>query len=179
MLSRIKTLKAVMARFDLYAPILKRLEGGFVNHPADKGGPTMGGVTLASYRAVFGSKKTVGDLKNMTDAEWAQIMEVYWDAVKADQIKNQSIANIVADWNINSGISGRKGVQKALGLIADGIFGPKTLAALNAEPQKCVFCKIKAAREQFYSSIVQKTPSQAVFLKGWLNRLKNFEYDGE
>ena len=166
-----------MADFERYAPILKRLEGGFVNNPADKGGATNMGVTLATYRAIFGKNKTIYDLKNITDAEWSQIMKVYWNAVKGDQINNQSIANLVADWNVNSGTTGRKAIQKALGLYADGIFGQKTLAALNAEPQKCVFCKIKAAREQFYTSIVQKTPSQAVFLKGWLNRLNQFEYD--
>ena len=70
-----------------------------------------------------------------------------------------------------------KKIQTAVGIKADGIFGPKTLNALNAEPQRCVFCKIKAAREEFYNNIVRKTPSQIVFLKGWLNRLKMFEYD--
>lgn len=166
-----------MANFDLYAPILKRLEGGYVNNPADQGGPTMAGVTLASFRAVFGKNKTVKDLKNMTDAQWKQIMKVYWNACRGDDINNQAIANIVVDWNVNSGAAGRKAVQTALKLYSDGIFGPKTLNALNAEPQRCVFCKIKAAREEFYNNIVRKTPSQIVFLRGWLNRLKMFEYD--
>lgn len=167
---------ATMAKFDLYAPILKRLEGGFVNHPDDKGSATNCGVTLATFRTMFGKDKTIDDLKNMTDRQWKQVMKVYWDSCKGDQINNQSVANIVVDWAVNSGVAGRKGVQSALHLYADGIFGPKTLAALNAEPSKCVFCKIKEARENFYKSLVQKKPSQLVFYKGWLNRLEQFSY---
>ena len=165
-----------MAKFDLYAPILKKLEGGFVNNPKDKGGATNCGVTLASFRAVFGRDKTVDDLKNMTDKQWKQIMKTYWDACSADKIENQSIANIVADWSVNSGVSGRKACQREFGLVPDGIFGKKTLAALNSTPQKCIFCRIKDAREMFYKEIVAKTPSQIAFYKGWLNRLSYFEF---
>lgn len=168
-----------MASFDLYAPLLRELEGGFVDHPLDEGGPTKAGVTLATFRATFGQDKTVNDLKNMTDAQWKKIMRIYWDACSADKIESQAVANIVVDWNINSGISGRRGVQNTFGLAADGIFGPKTLAALNKEPHRCVFCKIKTAREQFYHNLVEKKPSQKIFLKGWLNRLNRFSYEGE
>ena len=168
---------ATMAKFDKYAPILKKLEGGFVNHPADEGGPTNAGITLATFRAAFGKDKTVNDLKSMTDKQWKQIMKVYWDSCKADQINNQSVANLVVDWSVNSGISGRKGVQSALKLYADGIFGPKTLGALNANPQKCVFCKVMEARKDFYKKLVEKKPSQMVFYKGWLNRLTAFSFE--
>lgn len=166
-----------MANFDLYAPILKTLEGGFVDHPLDKGGPTNAGVTLATYRAAFGRDKTAADLKNMTFDEWKRIMRTYWDSCNGDKILNQSIANIVVDWSVNSGTAGRKAAQQALGLYADGIFGPKTLEALNKEPGKCVFCKIREAREAFFRNLVEKKPSQKVFLNGWLNRLNTFGYE--
>lgn len=166
-----------MAKFELYAPILKKLEGGFVNNPADKGGATNMGVTLVTFKAYYGGDKTIYDLKNITDEQWTRIMKVYWDTCKADKIANQSIANLVVDWHVNSGLLGRKGVQECLGLVSDGIFGPKTLAALNSAPQKCVFCKIMDARKEFYRKIVAKSPSQIAFYKGWMNRLKAFEYE--
>lgn len=165
-----------MARFELYAPILKEVEGGFVDHPADKGGPTNAGVTLATFKTIFGKDKTVDDLRNMTNAQWKRIMKVYWDAVKGDDIKNQSVANLVADWCVNSGVNGRKGVQQALRLVTDGIFGPKTLAALNKEPYKCVFCKVMDARTEYYRNIVAAKPSQQVFWNGWMNRLSHFTF---
>ena len=33
------------------------------------------------------------------------------------------------------------------------------------------------ARKQFYNNIVKKNPSQKVFLNGWMNRLKVFEFE--
>lgn len=54
---------------ELAAFVLER-EGGYCNRKADKGGPTNKGVTLATYRSVYGQSKTVEDLKRITDAEW-------------------------------------------------------------------------------------------------------------
>ena len=169
-----------MARFDLYAPKLKRLEGGFVNNPKDKGHETMCGVTLATFRQWFGQDKTVEDLKNMTDAQWTQIMKKsYWDVVGGDYIENQSVAEIFCDWAINSGVSIISKVQSLVGASVDGKVGPKTINAINGYRQKCLHCKIWDARKAFYERIVASNPSQKVFLKGWMNRLANFVYDGK
>ena len=166
-----------MARFDKYAPILKKIEGGYSDRADDLGGPTMQGITLKTFRAYFGADKTKEDLQNITDAQWSQIMRKYWDECKADMIKNQSLANLVVDWNINSGISGRKGVQEALGLVADGIFGPKTLGALNEGKAVIPFYFIKVARMQFFKGLADKKENQINNLGGWLNRLNSFYYD--
>jgi lysozyme family protein len=72
---------------ELAAFVLER-EGGYVNNKADKGGPTNKGVTLATYRSVYGQHKTVEDLKRITDAEWEYIFKkFYWDKCKADYIQ--------------------------------------------------------------------------------------------
>ena len=170
-----------MADFEHYIPLLFDAEGKLgkvTNHKNDKGGWTNAGVTIKTFREFYGKDKTVDDLRAMTLDQWKRIMKTYWDECKADDIKNQSVAELVVDWNINSGPAGMKGVQKALDLTADGIFGPKTLAALNTEPTKCVFCRILAARERFFIKLVENTPSQIGNLSGWLNRLKKFVYVG-
>ena len=163
-----------MARFDKYVPILIEIEGGYSNHKADKGGATMRGVTLKTFRSFFGADKTIKDLQNMTDAQWNKIMRTYWDECKADKIDNQYIANLVVDWNINSGVSGRKGVQECLNLTTDGIFGPKTLGALNGDNPVIVFYKIKLARMQFFKKLADAGDNQIENLGGWLNRLNKF-----
>ena len=169
-----------MARFDLYAPLLKKLEGGYVDHPLDKGGPTNCGVTLKAFQAAFGKDKTPADLKAMTDSQWTQIMKKnYWDVVGGDYIENQSVAEIFCDWAINSGVSIISKVQSILGVSVDGKVGPKTINAINGYRQKCLHCKIWDARKAFYERIVASNPSQKVFLKGWMNRLANFVYDGK
>ena len=165
-----------MARFDLFAPTLKKWEGGFVNHPNDPGGATNMGVTLNTYRAWFGKEKTVEDLKHISDAEWIRIMKKgYWDKCGADYIENQSIAEIFADWVINAGPAVIKKVQSIVGVNADGVVGPKTLIAINHYPQKCLHCKIKDARREFYKKKAEDK-SKAVFLTGWLNRTESFNY---
>ena len=47
-----------MANHKILEPFILRWEGGFVNDKDDLGGATNMGVTLATYRSVFGSKKT-------------------------------------------------------------------------------------------------------------------------
>ena len=166
-----------MADFYKYTPKLKQYEGGFVNHPADPGGATNRGVTLATFQAHFGSNRTVADLKKMTDAQWELIMKTYWDRCKGDQIRNQSIAELLVDWHINSGVAGIKAWQRSAALDADGIIGPKSLAVLNSPAEAVIFLRMKAAREQYYRNLALADPSKRTFLKGWLNRVNSFQYE--
>lgn len=165
-----------MANFEKYAPLLRRFEGGFVNDPSDKGGATMAGVTIKTYRAYFGASKTVEDLKNISDAEWRYIMKRYWDACQGDSIVNQSVAEIFVDWYVNAGGSAVRKFQYAFGLKSDGIVGRKTLAALNDPDARTTFNRIKSARESYYRKLVITTPSNSKFLKGWLNRVAAFVF---
>ena len=110
-----------------------------------------------------------------------EIMEIfkcqYWDRWKADEIENQSIANIVVDWVWASGVHGIKQVQKILGVEVDGIVGRKTLAALNSRPADPLFHQIQAARIAFVENIVRRKPSQRKFLRGWKNRILAIKFE--
>lgn len=166
-----------MADFKKYAPKLLQLEGGYIYHPADKGGPTMKGITLRTYQDHFGSHKTINDLKNIPYGEWQHIMKAgYWDKCKADQIDSQAVAEITVDWCVNSGMVGLRRVQELVGAKPDGIAGPITLSLINSSDPKTLFDRIKAARNQFYVNRVKRNPSQKIFMKGWMNRLGLFEY---
>ena len=167
-----------MASHKELIPLIKRLEGGYVNHPLDKGGCTNSGITISAYRYAFGKSKTCEDLKNMKDEEWEYIFKTnYWDRFRADEINNQSVANICVDYVWASGVYGIKYIQQILGVTADGIVGKKTLAALNGyKNQKQLFEKIWARRKYHFETIVKRNPSQKVFLRGWLRRLDAFKY---
>lgn len=157
-----------MASFDKYAPLLKKFEGGWSNHPNDKGGPTNCGVTLATFRQFFGAASTVADLQRMTDAQWRTVMKSYWDRVKGDKILRQCVADMMADWHINSGTAGIKAAQRALGTTADGIVGEKTLALLNRPD---AFAKLQDARLVYYCNLVKSWSYNIDFLAGWMRRL--------
>lgn len=164
-------------------PFILKWEGGFVDDPDDLGGATNRGVTIGTY-ATYCKKKgypapTVERLKNLSEKDWAEILKtLYWDRWKADDIKSQSVANILVDWVWASGVNGIKIPQQVLGVTVDGIVGTKTLAALNARNPKELFEKIKEARVQFIEDICRKRPANNKFKKGWLNRINNLQYVG-
>lgn len=165
-----------MASWFNYIPTLLKWEGGFVNNPADKGGATNRGVTLATFRKWYGADKGVADLKAMTDCQWCRIMRSYWDGVKGDQIRSQSIADLVADWHVNAGKNAVKRIQRMFGCTADGIVGPVTLKYLNGPNPEATFYRLRDERENYYLDIVKADASQRVFLNGWLRRARSFEY---
>lgn len=167
-----------MAEFNRYAKKLVEIEGGYVNHPEDKGGPTNLGVTLNTFRQYCGQGKTIKDLRNMSYGTWCEIMkDLYWDKCLADEIENQALAEIIVDWCVNSGTVGLRKVQEIAGTKPDGIAGPKTLQAINGANQKDLFDRIMSARNLFYVNIVKKNPTQRVFMNGWMNRLGKFKFE--
>lgn len=172
-----------MADVTKLAPFILRWEGGFVDDPDDLGGATNRGVTIGTY-ATYCKKKgypapTVERLKNLSDKDWTEILKtLYWDRWKADNIKSQSVANILVDWVWASGVNGIKIPQQLLGVTVDGIVGAKTLAALNARNPKELFEEIKEARVQFIEDICRKRPANNKFKKGWLNRINSLQYVG-
>ena len=169
-----------MANHLLLIPKVLKWEGGFINHPNDKGGATNKGVTLSTFRKYFGKTKTVNDLKNITNEQWQYIFKNgFWDRWKADLIKNQSIAELLVDWLYNSGTLGIKYPQQVLGVVPDGVVGQKTLSAINNYPnQEELFYKLWNRRKKHYEDIVKRNPSQKVFFNGWMNRLNSFKYNG-
>lgn len=171
-----------MARADILWPFIKSWEGGFSNHPDDKGGPTNMGVTIATWRKQGYDKDgdgdiDVDDLKLITDEDAKGIFKKnYWDRWQGAKIRDQSVANLLVDWVWGSGAYGIKIPQKILGVKVDGIVGPKTLAALNAQDQEVFFAKLKKEREAYLRRICIATPSNSKFLKGWLKRLDCIQY---
>lgn len=158
---------------------IKRWEGGFVNHPKDPGGATNSGITISTFRQYFGSDKTVQDLKDMTEDQWDTIFwRGYYSKMRANEIKNPSIALLCVDMCWGSGpITAIRKIQRCLGTTPDGIVGPKTLGLLNAKEEEEVFNRLWKMREEWFKDIVRSRPSSAVFLKGWLNRLNSIKFE--
>lgn len=165
-----------MAKVEILAPYIKKWEGGFANDPADRGGATNKGVTIATFEAYCKAKSlprpNVERLKRMTDGEWLDILKtMFWDRWQADKIKSQKLANILVDWVWGSGVYGIKIPQRILGVKQDGIVGNKTLEALNAQDPDKLFQVIYEARKKYLNDIAISRPANKRFLKGWLNRL--------
>ena len=167
-----------MADYRKLKPFILRWEGGYINDQADLGKQTNKGVTLSTYRSVFGKNKTVSDLKKITDEQWEFIFKkFYWDKWKADDIKDQNVANILVDWLWCSGSYGIKIPQRVLGVSVDGIVGSNTIAAINARDGRKLFDTIKQERKDYIDRICQTRPQNKKFKKGWLNRINSLDYE--
>ena len=174
-----------MANVYKLAPWILKWEGGFVNDPADLGGATNMGVTIGAWKSCGYDKDgdgdiDVDDLRLLTreDVVNRVLKPHYWDRWKADEIKAQSVANILVDWVWASGAHGIKIPQRLLGVTVDGIVGPKTLAAVNARNPRELFDMIKIARFDFIEDICKKRPANNKFKRGWMNRINDIAYVG-
>lgn len=156
-------------------------EGGFANDPDDTGGPTMRGVTIATYREycrrVGKPVPTVNDLKKISYEEIVDLADkLFWSKIMGNNIKNQSIANLCFDSVWGSGLGYIKVIQKVLGVQTDGIFGQNTLAKMNNwNPQSDLFEKLWNRRKTYFEGC----STAWKYLKGWMNRLRSFTFEPE
>lgn len=172
-----------MADINVLVPFILSFEGGYVNDPDDRGGATNKGVTISTWKRAGYDKNhdhriDCEDIKLITEQDMKDVIlkPHYWDRVRADEIKDQSVANILVDWVWASGIYAIKSVQGLLGLTQDGIVGPKTLSAINNSDPERLFWKIHKQRDIHFRMCAAR-PGQGKFLKGWIRRLNSIKYN--
>jgi lysozyme family protein len=156
---------------DIIDAILLR-EGGYVDLPADRGGPTNWGITLATLNEWRQSLATANDVKTLTEAEARKIYRaMYLERPGLDKIASPELRAVLLDAAINHGPKWAiKFLQRALKIQDDGVIGDVTLAAVpHLQPQK-LGLKIMCERIKYYGAIVKHDPSQSVFILGWMNR---------
>lgn len=172
-----------MADVKKLVPHILKWEGGWANDPDDLGGATNKGVTFKTYKKyckmIGKPQPSVGDLRRLDDEEFTDILKtLYWNVCKADFIESQSVANLIVDWAWNSGaVTAIKHVQRIVGVEDDGIVGKITLAAINSRSPLPLFGQIREARIDYYHSITNSRPANSKFLRGWLNRVNDFQFE--
>ncbi|KAB0682007.1 glycoside hydrolase family 108 protein [Aureimonas leprariae] len=143
-------------------------EGGFSDHPADNGGATNKGVTIATFRAYVKPDGTVDDLKKLTTAQAGTVYRrEYWDRVAGAQLPD-GLDYAVFDFAVNSGPSrAAKYLQAIVGTPADGAIGPATLAAVAQHDATKLVEALCDARMRFLKSL----GDWPTFGKGWTKRV--------
>lgn len=155
-------------------------EGGFTNDQRDTGnrlpdgrqGSTMLGCTQANWEAYVGHQVTQDDMKKLTKDDVKPLYKKnYWDAVRGDELPT-GVDYAAFDFAINAGPSAsRKMIQRALGVTADGAFGPMTMAAIEKADAKDLMHKFSEAKTNFYKSLGNFN----VYGKGWLRRVADVQ----
>jgi hypothetical protein len=140
--------------FDKAMKIVLGFEGGISDHSADRGGVTNYGVTQKRYNMWLVSRGLpIASVKKISPAEVESIYYEYWIEIKGYKLPLKA-AVAVFDMAINSGSERANRYWKMTGKNLKNFF---------------------SLREKYYQSLVANDPSQRVFLKGWLNRLKHLE----
>lgn len=166
-------------------------EGGFVNHPSDRGGATKYGITEAVARA-HGYSGAMRDLPR--DEAAAIYKRLYWLRPRFDQVakRSQKIAAELFDTGVNMGPAvAATFLQRALSalnrnradypdLVPDGRIGAATLSALDtflklrgkASGESVLLRALDALQGERYLRLAERRPANEAFLYGWLaNRM--------
>jgi len=166
-------------------------EGGYVDQPADKGGPTCFGVTEAVARA----HGYAGPMRQFPRDDAAAIYKrLYWLRPRFDDVAKRSaaIAAELFDTGVNMGPAvATTFLQRALtalnrngkdypDLTPDGRIGEQTLAALDAflkvraksSGVTVLLRALEALQGERYLRLAERRPANEAFLYGWLaNRI--------
>ena len=178
-----------MSIAELIDGVIER-EGGYSHHPADRGGPTNWGITLATARA----NGYFGDMRALPRAAAEAIYRrLYWDQPGYGFVaeRNAAVAAELFDTAVNMGIGTATGfLQRALNALnrnqqdypdlkVDRAIGARTLAALGAflairgtGGQRVLLKAMEALQGERYIALAESRPANEAFLYGWLaNRI--------
>lgn len=161
-------------------------EGGYANHPDDRGGETNWGVTVAVARRYGYS----GSMRSMTRAQAVDIYRArYWVEPGYDRIAalSEGVAGELFDTGVNMGPAvASTMLQRALNALkrqgkdypdlkADGDAGPATRAALQAflqvrgkEGEAVLLKALNCIQGERYIDLAERRPANESFVYGWL-----------
>ena len=165
-------------------------EGGYGNHPADRGGPTRFGITQAVARA----NGYTGDMRALPRGVAEAIYRrLYWEKPGFAFVAELApgVAEELFDTAVNMGPGMAGGfLQRALNALnrneadypdlkVDQSVGAKTLAALGAflnirgkSGEKVLLKALEALQGERYLALAESRPANEAFLYGWLaNRI--------
>ncbi len=172
-----------MAKFSISLQKNLAHEGVYSNDPDDLGKETYKGISRIfhpkwnGWVIIDGLNKS-SDFPHIFDnnVELQKQVELFylhefWLPLQADQIQNQTTADSIFDFAVNSGI--KKSVQLTqfiVGVKADGIIGVQSLKKLNSMDFGYFQPAFTVAKIFHYVDLIQKRPVNKKYLLGWITR---------
>lgn len=158
----------------------------FTDRPADRGGPTKGGITLPTLSAFLGHPADVETLRDLPRATaialYSQMFYQPWTWVVDDDLRD-----LLFDMDVNHGQHMTVHMlQEAISVPVTGVVGPLTQKMVNGTNATALHHRIYRMRQDFYLGLALNEPEVQVFMKktfpksqlnnlhGWLNRLLEF-----
>lgn len=178
-----------MTTEDIITAVL-RAEGWprYTDHPADRGGPTKGGITLSTLSAWRRRSCTAADVEALDEAEVRAIYRArYVEGPGYAGIRDDDLRSLVVDCCVLYGADDASPwLQQAANargarLKVDGAVGSKTFAAVNALDPAALRLHVIAARLRKMGRVITddakrwgRVQDQALNAAGWSNRLAEF-----
>jgi len=160
-------------RFALSLKVVRRWEGGLVDHPSDPGGITKWGISLRFLRAIKIDINGDGvingkDIRSLTEYQVTKLYrDHFWSKCYCDFLP-AGVDLAVFDCGVNQGPNrAKRFLQKALKVRVDGRVGPITLAAADKADPVTLLGEFMVRRAIHYSSLVNMT----IFGLGWFRRI--------
>lgn len=165
------------------------IEGGYSDHPADRGGKTNWGITEAVAREAGYQ----GAMRSMPKAVALNIYrKLYWDRIGLDWVASvdADVAGEVFDTGVNMGVGiAVKMLQRVLNVLnrqgrdyqdlaIDGVAGPRTAAAIRAlyaargrAGRAALLLYLGALQGARYVELAEGRPNNEAFVLGWAKRI--------
>ena len=175
-----------MSRFEDCLQFVLRWEGGYSDGKTgasrfDRGGATNQGITQRVYdmwRVKRGLPQQPVQFMGSAERD-AIYSDNYWKPARCDDMP-EPLDLVMFDSAVNCGVGqATKWLQRALGVKADGVIGPVTLAALKKAGTPQLVAEVLERRLDFYEHLIDKDPNQAVFHRGWTNRMVSLRKETE
>lgn len=156
-----------MSFFDHCADHVLHIEAGLVDDPDDPGGITNWGISLRFLKGVE-PHAIAQDIIDMGERRARQLYKRYfWDKISGDNLA-PALALCVFDAAINQGRgTAIKMLQREIGAKADGVFGQRSLGAVQRRDTLDVVTGFMSRRAKRYG----KTRNFEKYGRGWHRRL--------
>ena len=166
-------MKTPSPNFERSLEFVLKAEGGFSNHPHDRGGKTNKGILQREYDKVRDNMQLDRQcVSKITDEEVEDIYyNDYWVPGCCYKLP-WPLCAVHFDGCVNVGVGQQnRFLQRAVGAKDDGSFGPKTLMAYHAKVEDvgvdAIVQNILEQRKDFYDLLTRLDAKQLSFIKGW------------
>jgi lysozyme family protein len=158
-------------------------EGGYVDHPDDRGGATKFGITRATLQAWRGRAVDAHEVQALTREDASAIYRALFFERPRIALLPPALQPFLFDCAVHHGpraaalLLQRTLNRRGFACAVDGTIGAETAracdAALAAHGEVLLDALIEA-RLSVIERIVEADPSQRVFVRGWRRRIESF-----
>jgi lysozyme family protein len=183
-----------MQRIEEIARQIVAREGGYVDDPADPGGATNHGVTLATLRRLGmdidgDGKVTAADVRALSGDQAVKIFVADYYRAPHLELLPEALQPEVFDMYVNAGAQAISILQRLVtkmgfGCTVDGIVGPQTAGAVRnaaAAAPDTIVDAYGIARRNYYYALADARPALRKFARtpdggkgGWIKRAESF-----